>query len=434
MGVIKDYFYNTKEMTEKEYTYAKAGFIINGSALGSANNFTAGSYLAGLLAYLGASEAESNFIMSLPLFAGFLQILVPLIVSNIKFKKPYVLFCEFFDRLPMGLMFLMPFIFGVGKLSVVAVGVLCMIGYTCTYLMNSSYNEWFIDCVSHGGGAGKFCGFKDSITNGVLVVTFFVLAMITKHFTGEREVFGYMWLGICAICLWAVSIIALVFVKEPYKKEVEKEKGAGIIKTFKIIFTYKKLRLYLTFGAVYNFGLYLVNSLISIMYVQRLKMPLEILSYAMVLDLLVRTFLAPVFGRLSDKIGAKKVVFGGLFVLAVSVLLYSFMTPENAIVMRMVNAVVCAVAWSMLGAPCFMLMAESLPDTNRSACMAGLSAIFLALGYVASLITTWFIGVANGMSFNILGYTFSEMGLVFIVGSGIIFISSLIVLLSKKYN
>ena len=129
MGFLKNLFHNTEEMTEKDYNRARLGFIVNGAALGSANNFTAGSYLAGLLAYLGASEAESNFIMSLPLFAGFLQFLVPLLVAKRTFKKPFVLFCEFFDRMPMALMFLIPFIFGVGKVSVVAVGVIILFYY-----------------------------------------------------------------------------------------------------------------------------------------------------------------------------------------------------------------------------------------------------------------------------------------------------------------
>ena len=77
MNFIKNYFYNKRAMSEKEYTAAKVCFTIESIASNSAANIAAGSYIVALLAYMGASEVISNVVSSFSLYAGFFVILQP---------------------------------------------------------------------------------------------------------------------------------------------------------------------------------------------------------------------------------------------------------------------------------------------------------------------------------------------------------------------
>ena len=142
--------------------------------------------------------------------------------------------------------------------------------------------------------------------------------------------------------------------------------------------------------------------------------------------------LAPVCGHLADKFGARKILSLGILAYAATFSVCAFATPENAFVIRILFAVLCALGQVMIMTPLFLFMAASLPDANRASCMAATNLLFLPFSYGAALLTTWFIGIANGMTFNILGYEFSEMGMVFVVGSLILVIDAIVVVFNKK--
>ena len=434
MGWFKDYFYNTKEMTEKDYKQAEVGFIVDNAMSIGAYSLMGGSYFAALLAFVGASEALSNFILSFALLGGFFQILVPAITKKMQFKKPFIMFCKFFDRMPMALMFFVPLFFGKGSLAVGAVSVLAMIGFTFTYFMSPVHTAWFMDCLDGRSGLGKFCGIRDAVMNACMIVTYFVAAKITGTFTGDKEIYSYIWLGGIAFVMWAVMMGFMVMVKEPYKprNESKQPEQGGLIDGFKTIFTNKQIRPFLKYNIFYNLGLYLMSSLVSIMCVQRMNISLEILSYLTMGDYAVRTTLSPLFGKMADKVGARKCLACAIFLTAVAYGIHAFMTHDNAIVLKIISVAINSVAGAMLNTCVFMFKMQSVPEEKRGSCIACLDSFSMLLGTAASWITTWFISVANGFSVNAFRIEFSEMNLVFIIGSIILIISSIPVIMSKK--
>ena len=441
MGWLKNCFYNTEEMTEKDYSYAKVGFTIDYAMNMGAFSLVSGSYFAALLAYIGVSEAMSTFIMSFGLLGGFLQILVPLLTKNMKFAKPYVIVCKFLDRLPMALMFFVPLIFGKGTAAVAATIVLAAIAYICTYFMSPVHSDWMMKCLEGRSGIGKFNGIKDAVYNACIIMTSLVAAKVTGTFTGEKEICSYIWLGGIAFVMWAIMMVANILIKEPYrvsreKKENEsgknKKEQNGISEGLKIVFTDKKLRPYLTYGILYYIGLYLMSSLVSVMCVQRMKISLEILSYLTMGDYILRTALSPVFGRLIDKIGVRKIVFAGIILNSFTYILHAFMNPANAVCLKIISLFISSVCGAMLGAGLFVYQMESLPKEKRASCLACLSSVLFLVGTLASWATTWFISVAKGFSVNAFGIEFSEMNLVFVIGSIILAASALPVIMSKK--
>ena len=442
MGWFKDCFYNTKEMTEKDYSYAKVGFTIDYAMSMGAYSLVSGSYFAGLLAYIGASEALSTFIMSFSLIGGFLQILVPLLTKNMKFAKPYVVICKCLDRLPMSLMFFTPIIFGKGMASVAVTMVFAATAFICTYFMTPVHSDWLMKCLDGRSGKGKFYGIREAVYNTCMIIMSLIAAKITGTFTGESEVYSYIWLGGIAFAMWLVMMVANIFIKEPYRVSENKENEQpenqkeqnGILEGLKIVFTYKKLRPYLTYGILYYFGLFLMDSLVNVMCVQRMKISLELLSYFTMGDFIIRTVLAPVFGKMIDKNGVRKILFAGIVLTAVSYILHAFMNPGNAVCLKIISRFIGSIGGATLGASLFVFQMESLPKEKRASCLACLSSVFFLVGMLASWLTTGFISLAKGFSVNAFGIEFSEMNLVFIVGSVIFGLSSIPVIMSKKAN
>lgn len=265
-----------------------------------------------------------------------------------------------------------------------------------------------------------------------MVISYFVTAQIIGHFAGDKEIYGYMWLAIIALVIWAANIIVMFFVKEPYSTETKKQSGEGFFKSMKTVITSKQMRPYFLYNILYTTGATLMNSLVNIMCVQRFKMPVVFITYLTMGGLIFRVFFSPLVGKLVDKFGARKLMAMGALSLSVSYIFYAFMNPDNMIATKICAALFFAVAWSMLDVATVNFNMEYVPENNRSSYLACSSSVFSLMGTVASWLTTWYISFASGFSLNIFGIDFSEMNLVFIVGSLLIFTGSMYLFFQKR--
>ena len=249
MGKLRNCLCNDKPMTERDYTVSKTAIIVNGAAACCGASFIGGSYFAGLLKYMGASEVLSNFILSMATVAGFFLILVPYITTNLKYKKPFVILCSFFEYLPLALAFLLPIVTGNTMLSVIIAAVLFAVHSIAAQVKTPANQEWLVSCASGGGGAATFFGIKDGIGNAVLIATYLCLGLMTRYFVGEKEGMGYTTMGIIAIVMWAIALISSFVIREPYKPKTEKIK-VSVFKMLRELLTYKAYKPFFVYWAV----------------------------------------------------------------------------------------------------------------------------------------------------------------------------------------
>lgn len=432
MGIISNYFVNKNEMSERDYSISKIAFIGDEAFAVGVAQFITAPHLAGLLKELGASEAMSNFILSLNLPAGLIQLLIPLFIGKVVFKKPFIYYCRFFDKLPLILTFFVPLIFGRGMASVVAIGILLLLSYIHGQIMIPFRNDLFMQCASDGNGIGKFCGIKDSVANITAGLSAFLAGTITTWFVKDGDIVGYSRLASIALVFWFLGMISLFFVKEPYNPSREKERSENLKKVFTRMLKDQKFRPYVKFILIYNFGANLVASLTNVMSVQRMGISLSFMTYSAMACLVIMTVCAPIFGKISDKAGHKKILALSIVLIALTHLCHAFMTPENAIVLKVIGVVLSGVGSAALGAPLFSFLYQSLPETGRASYMSCISALTLAVSYVASIITTFVLGMFEGFYITLFGIRFYEMNLIFVVGAIIVMMSTVAFISEKK--
>ena len=430
MESLKQLMCNNKPMTEKDYKTAKTAMIIGGVAMCCGGSFVGGSYFAALLKYMGASEVLSNFVLSLATIPGFFLILVPYITTNLKYKKPFVIFCMLFEYLLLGIAFLLPVITGRTMISVILAACFFAIHSIITNAKNPANQEWMLNCANGlGGGASSFFGLKDGIANASLILTYLSLGILTRNFVGENEGTGYVIMGSIAIIMWFISLMCHIVMKEPYNPPKQKIK-VNILKMLKDLLKYKPYIPFLKYYLFYTVGTYLISSLMPIMNVQVFGLKLEILSYFTIIDLALRFVLAILFGKLADKIGTKPVIAIGLLAFAVNSLLYLFMTTQNAYLFKFISIPFCAIANTAICAPAFVYMFECLPKENTSGYIACHSVISLIIATVVAFASAIYVDVMHGFTVTVLGKTFTEMNLVFFV-SALFFIWGSVYLLLK---
>ncbi|MBR2477010.1 MAG: MFS transporter [Clostridia bacterium] len=426
MGIISKYFANKNEMSEREYTYARFGFIADVAFINGAGCFLAGAYLTGLLSMLGATEAQSNFILSLVLPSSFVQLLVPIINRCLTHKKAFVYFTRILEIFLPAVAFLLPMFFDNWQSLVWVVGILFFIKYSIGWIGSPANQDMLMNCLSEGGGIGKFSGIRSSVSNVVCCVAAFVAGQIAKAHTGDREVYGYMYLAIIALAFLVCEAVVFFFVKEPYtegnKKAPETE---GFVKTFKKMFSNSNVMGYIRQGVLHTSANNLANPIINILCIQRLGLSLEVLSYLSVISLLVRIVLAPIAGKLSDKIGCRKVMTFGLMVAAVAYVIHANMTVANVLILKVISVAISCFGDAALGAPSFAYMFESLPLENRASYMSCISVFTHSISYVVSLVATFIIGVCSGMTFNVFGIDYSVLSLLLYAAAVLIMLSAL---------
>lgn len=431
MGAIKRCLCNDKPMTDKDYSVSKIAMITGGASLSCGLSFVTGSYFSALLKYLGASEVTSNFILSLATIPGFFLIILPYITANLKFKKPFSVCSMFFECLPLGIAFLLPVITGKTMFGVIFAAFLFVLHSITTYFRVPVNQEWMISCVEGRGGASAFFGLKDGIGNAVLIITYLVLGIITKHFVGEKEVTGYVIMGSIAIIMWLITFISYVVMKEPYNPSNTKT-SVNVFKMLWQLVTYKPYKQFFIYQLLYIFATYLTSSLMSVMNVQVFGMKLEILSYFTVIDLVLRVILSVVFGKLADKKGTKPVIAIGMIAYAVNAALYLFMTAQNAYLLKFISIPFCAVAGSAVGAPAFIYIFECLPEQNRSSFIACHNIIILILATIVAFVSATFVDVMHGFNIEIFGKIFTEMNIVFFFSAVAFVIATVHLLTSHK--
>ena len=417
MGAIKRCLCNDKPMTEKDYNISKISIIIVGIATCCAGGFVGSSYFVALLKYLGASDVLINFILSLATIPGFFLILVPYITTNLSYKKPFVIFCMLFEYLLLGLAFLLPVITGRTMTSVIIAACFFAIHSIVMNAKTPANQEWMVNCANGlGGGASSFFGLKDGIANASLILTYFVLGQVTRHYVGDKEGTGYVVMGSVAIVMWFICLVFQLVQKEPYNPPKEKIK-VNVFKMLKELITYKPYIPFLKYQLFYIVGMHLINSLMAVMNVQVFNLKLEILSYFTMIDLALRFFFAIIFGKLADRIGTKPVIAIGMAAYAGNSLLYLFMTASNAYLFKFISIPFCAVANTAICAPAFVYMFECLPKKNTSGYIACHNVIILILATIVAFSSALYVDAMQGFVLNVFGRSFTEMNLVFFVSA-----------------
>ena len=433
MNLITKYFFNTDEMSEKDYSYARIGFIADSALVNAAACFLTGSYLTGLLSLLGATEAQSNFILSLSMPAGFFQLLTPFIARKLTYKKGFVYFSRLFEVFLPATAFLLPLIFSSAGTGIIwLIGLLFFTKHIFGWTAAPIYNDMLMNCLSKNGGLGKFSGIRSSVSNTISCIGTFSAGLIIKHFSGDVQIYGYMWMAIVALSFMAIDAISLFFIKEPYIEQQIVPNSVNLIKIFSKMFKTPKIKTYLKYHIIYTIGTTIAASITNILCIQRLGLSLEIISYLSVASLMIRIVLAPIFGRMSDKKGAKKMIAAGTILVAMEYIIHGMMTSSNVLVLKIITTIISCISAAAITSPSFAFMFESLPEKNRSSYMSCSSVITLIISYIASLLSTAFISISSGLNTNIFGFVLHELNILLFMGAAVVIFSAIVLVRNIK--
>ena len=414
MGILKKYFHNKETLSSKDVTYAKTAFIIEGSCGATISNTVGGAYLVALFSFLGATETQSNFIISLPSFTMLFGLFAPILTKKAKYYKPFNYICKLLAYSSAGLIFLLPLITGVNFISVVIGAVLFFVFQAIINIQTPTYNVWYMNAISADGKNPSFyMGIKAMLSFAAMIASMLFIAQLFKSYAGERLIYFFIITGSMVLLLTAI-IAALHF---PLKEAplVKKEENSSSLRDLLDMFKDKTFAPYLKGSTIFLSSVSLIGALVNIFTLQRLGIGLDVISYMTIIDFVLRGAFSPVFGKLMMKISAKKLFAISIIFVGISHGFFAFMTADNYIVLKLISSLFMGIGYAGHGVSSFKYMFEVMPPEKSTSYIAGSTALAGITGYLASLITSFVIAVANRASLTILGITFSEMQILFIV-------------------
>ncbi len=356
-----------------------------------------GTCFSALLIYLGVSEAMNSFISSLSILAGILQFLNPYITARMSRQKPFMTVCFILMRYLPALLFLFPLFAGQGSPVALPILFITLIYNLSSAISTSSYKRWVNGVAATAEHPGLFYGKKETWLNVGLLLTSLSVMLISNTMKGEWERYTYPLYGACILVIATTEIVAFLRTREPVM--AKPENLTNPLRSVATVFRSRQFRPYFLFLLSWTIGICFTASVTGIFTMQRMRIPSSFIYLISPALLVLRIFFAPLWGRLTDKIGMLwgQVLSIGIFSLCY--IPYLFMTPENAVPLYLVSSVISSVGAAGYPFTTFNMLFRCAPEKDRATYIATADALSQIIGYPFTLLSTAAIAFFGGRTF-----------------------------------
>ncbi|WP_333641642.1 MFS transporter [Mesotoga prima] len=396
-----------------EYRRTRKLAIIEGSFFNLAFLVTQGFIVTGLALEYGASEMLIAIIGVLPTLAQLVQLAAPLVLKLFKDRKKAMLFSALLGRIPIAFI---PVTLALGiraqSMLLVLLGLIAF-GNSLVGTFWASIMGDVIDPAT----TGKYYGRRNLILSLSTMLITPVYSLILDRYEGSL---GFI---IVTSMATAFAITTIFLLKMHYAPPV-KTFGRG--RMFKEVFSNLKFRQYLKFAFVWNFAITISGPFYAYHQLVNLKVSYSYLSILSIVASLTSMLMYVLWGKISDQIGHQSVAEFGILGATCLALMWVFVTPQTAVFLLPVDAIVTGVVWSAINLCLFTMMMGMIRGYSVESYVA-VQAFLNGIGALGgSLLGGFIASYLKGKSITIFGMEFFGIQVIFLVGASFRFLSFLL--------
>lgn len=143
-------------LEEKKIRHGQKFFVFDNFSAYLIGFICAGSYLAGLLNYVGLPNELSGIVLAIPVLAGVFQLIGAMASQGLDRQKGFVVTGLFIHRFFLSVIFFYPLIFGSGRLTSFLMVATYGLGYFAGTAVGPSSANWLVNLVPFSKRAGYF--------------------------------------------------------------------------------------------------------------------------------------------------------------------------------------------------------------------------------------------------------------------------------------
>lgn len=263
-----------------------------------------GSFMAGLLSYMGVSPAACALIGAFPQLGCIMQLVSPFLFERLERRKPSIIFCCFCFRFLLGLSGVYTLLTNGGELTVMP---LYLAAFLMAGFVSPGLNQWNMS-IAPRKRRGRFFATRDIVSAVCNAAAIFAVSRALDDLIASgREREGYMLVFGAVLVLSVADAILLMQVHEPQGGRIHKLMPGELL----VPFGNRRYRPIIVFIVLWFFTQNLSSGFMAVYQLTVLKMDYSMIAMMTMISSAVSIVMSWVWGRVADRMGWKRLLMVG---------------------------------------------------------------------------------------------------------------------------
>ncbi len=412
LSKVREIYFNRESLSEEDMRISRKISIFEGCTARSILTLTSGAFLVGFAKYLGASNEKSGIIAAIPVLAGIVTVFSPIVLEKLESRKLLTCMLCFIGRLMMGLMIFIPFI---SPYKTVRVQLLIWVFFIANLILAFTipYAQTWLLNITPERIRGTYYGKRESIVLGTVTVVTLLMGQVLDKF----EQIGYQFTGFIVLYSFVIVTAFINFVvfsriKEPVNPVIKS--GVSIKNLFTLPLKNKNF-MKITFVTLFwNLGYQIAFPFTSVYMISTLHLRYGIITTMGVLASITSVVSVRFWGRIADKKSWIYIMKLMIVLQILSFLTWFFINPDTVYILMPIAHILGGAAISGVNISVNNLLYSYSPAENKTVFMGFSSAANGIIGFVGTLIGSFFIKVTETTGVSPAGFSIGNMQLLFL--------------------
>lgn len=393
--------YDSLSPTDQKIHLGRKYFVMDNVSIYIILSICAGSYLAGLLNFVGVPPEINGIILSLPVLAGFFQIIGAIISQKLHTQKRFVLFGIAVHRICLSIVFLYPLIFGTTIFCAFMIVTTYAVGFFVGTAVGPSASNWIVSLVPPEIRGGYFSRRERFSLMGVAAATMLVSLILDKSKMINQVVFGFAVVG---AALLTVAIFDIVHVAKIYEPETLCVKKKFTFQALLEPILDKKFIKVIMIFVLWQASSQIAIPFMGIYYISNIKMDYTIIGIVTLIVTIEKALIVSRWGKFADRTSWDNVLKIAVLFYATSQTIQIFLSSTNFIWLYPFAMIIGNVAWSVLGIALFNIQFQFINHEKATIYIGVCGTISGLLGFGVALAGSFILKIVNDMSLPFSGY------------------------------
>jgi MFS family permease len=421
LNTLRGIYFNKETLSDIDMERSRNISVFEGCTARSILTLTGGAFLVGFAKYLGASNQTAGIIAAIPVLAGMVTVFSPLILEKMENRKFVTCFLCFLGRLMMGMMIVIPFIGTSRPFQVkLLIGAFFISNLILAFTLPNA-QAWILN-ITPEKIRGAYFGRRESVVLGVVTVVTLLMGQILDVFERVGHQFaGFVVLYIFVIITSLVNFVLFSSIKEPVNPVSKSD--ITISNIFTIPIKNKSFTKVTYLMMIWNFGYQLAFPFTSVYMISILNLRYGLVTIMSVLASLASVISVRFWGMVADRRSWIYVMKLMVILQIFSFMIWFFINPTSVFILLPLAHILGGAAIAGVNISVNNLQYSFSPDENKTVYMGFSSAVNGVVGFLGTLVGSFFIKATESSGLSIMGFTVGNMQMIFLI-AGIVLLGS----------
>ena len=403
--------------TEKDLERNRLLVILEGASARTIFNLTSGAFLVGLLKYMGAGDAFCGYVISIPVFAAIIQVLSPMILESLKYRKTMIIIGAMIHRILLSMLIFVPFLPLPSGIKLFIAAIVLFISNLAISFVNPAISNMYVSFVPQNI-RGRYFGTRESYILIAATLITLVLGKILDVFNDMgNEGTGYIIVYCFIFLLTIINFSFFALMKEvPLLHTTERIKLSEI---FTLPLKNKKFIRYFIMLIIWNFAVQIASAYFGVYLKSDLSMSYTIITSLSFINAVIYILSARIWGRFADRNGWSKTTMITIGILSICHFTWFFASEGSPAVLfiLILSHITSGMAWSGINVALFNLQFDFTPDEKRTVYIGFSAAISGLIGYISAIFGAQLVGLFGEKPVMILGASYDIKQVLFLASA-----------------